>query len=529
MEDIISFKDVIYGYEDDGVSQAIIALQDGAAKISWVGFTATERVLNFIIYKGELLMVITDDTTDKGKVLRLDKVNVGVVDNWTEVITTTDLDTAPEVVEFFQDLLYIFSGNEVWSWDGETLASVTTSLPATVIWYSALGYRGMMYLLGLVGANNVLYSYDGGDADSFTVLDTFTALSLPSGFEPSGKSFLVIEDGEIYYPRYSAPYSYLASYSPETGLLELERYNLEDKRATVLYALSGVVFVGYTNVAGTGVNILTYVPKPYEMRDILPGNGVSGGLVKIKGDPVFMKMDDIEFIKAFREYPVMASVRNNSMPYVFKYSPRLEQYTDLVDVGGVFTKTLKEIMDELCAVTDTTFRVDNGNLAIVNRKDLVGIPKKFMTVTDGTDGGANNFLKNLLNISVNPYNYKRIVIEWKNDYWNMDTPGTAGSLENSQSSVFEISSDFINDPIAAKNTAEYLLGRMVNGEKIEAEFGFAYFLEGDEVLGFKLDDNIVVMGEDREWKMVGVEHNFKERTTTLNFWERNLVKEKDLI
>ena len=527
MEDIISFKDVIYGYENDGATQAIIALQDGAGKISWDGFTANERVLNFIIFKGELLVVITDDTADVGKVMRLDKVNVGGEDTWAEVITSTELDTAPEVVEYFQDLLYLFSGEEVWSWDGETLRSVTSALPATVTWYSALGYRGSLYLLGLVGANNILYGYDGESA--FTVIDTFTAISLPVGFEPSGKGFLAIEDGEIYYPRYSAPYSYLASYGPETGLLELERYNLEDKRATVVFAMNGVVFVGYTNVAGTGVNILTYVPKPYEMRDILPGNGVNGSLMKIKGDPVFMKMDDIEFIKAFREYPVMASVRNTGLPYVFKYSPRLEYYTDLGDIGGLFTKTLKEIMDELCAVTDSTFRVDSGNLAIINRKDLVGIPKKFMTVTDGTDGGANNFLKELLNITVNPYNYKRIVVEWKNDYWTMDTPGTAGSLENSQSSVFEISSDFINDPIAAKNTAEYLLGRMVNGEKIEAEFGFAYFLEGDEVLGFKLSDNIVVMGEDREWKMVGVEHNFKERTTTLNFWERNLVKEKDLI
>jgi hypothetical protein len=527
MEDIISFKDVIYGYENDGSTQAVVALQDGAAKISYGTFSVNERVLNFVVYRGELFMVIVNDTADTGRMLRLDRVVVGGEDSWAEVVTATSLDTAPQTIEFYQDLLYLFSGEEVWSWDGTALASVSTSLPSGVTWYSALGYRGMLYMYGLVGANNILYSYDG--QDTFVVLDTFTAISLPVGFEPSGKSFLAIEDGEVYYPRYSAPYSYLSSYGPETGLLALERYNLEDRRATALFALNGVIFVGYTNVAGTGVNILTYVPKPFEVIETLPGNGVNGGLVRVKGDPVFMKMDDVEFIKAFREYPVMASLKNTDLPYVFKYSPRLELYTDLGDVAKLFTKSLKEIMDELCTITDSTFRVDSGNLAIVNRKDLVGIPKKFMTVTDGTEGGANNFLKELLNITVNPYNYKRIVITWENEYWESDAAGVAGSMENSPNAVFEISSDFINDPILAKNAAEYLLGRMVNGEKIEAEFGFAYFLEGDEVLGFKLDDNVVVMGEDREWKMVGVEHDFKAKTTILNFWERNLVKEKDLI
>ena len=530
MDVITEHKSIIYGYSDDGTIKSIVKYQDGVSQFSYTNasFGTNERVLKFIEYRGDLYAFITDTTNDRGRMLKLSSINEGAADTWIEVASISDLDTAPEGVEYFDDYLLIFSNDEVWKWDIDTLSSVTTSIPAYMVSiYSTLYYKDKIYILANESSSyDRLVEYDG--ATTFTSLSQYGAAQFPSGFNPIGKRILAEDDGQLYYPSYFVG-----------GLLIRHdlKYNsswiamsLSGKYVTCIYSDKGVVFCAYYNTVNNNANITTYVQnRYYKEKELVPGEGkVLEGLKKVDSDPLFLVSDsNLSKVAYYTEYPVIGVLGGRIDP-VIKYGSRLEFYTDLWDVDSLLTANLKEVMDMLCEYTDNYFNVDGKNIATISRRNLVGYSDKFIELKQDTDYGGS-IIKEIQSIDPYEHIFRRIIMSWENSMWENINPISVGSELVQEFSSIDLGGYLINDPILAKNIALHMLDNMAAMDKMVIILSLAYFLEGNEIVSFEmLEDSAIQVTKDREWKILNAAHDKNSSLTTLTCLERSLLEERSI-
>lgn len=530
MESLFYFKDIVWAYYPD--DQYLLKHQDGNTYISYSSFGANERVLKFIDFRGYLYACICDETADNGRLIRLDKVNSGNIDTWTEVLTTSDLDTAPEIVEYFGDSIYLMSNDEVWSYDGTILTSKTTSMPTGYLdrMYWSVYFEDKIYIYGNdIFTDDYIYSYDGDS--TFEQLTNSLQMVFLGSFNPIGKRLMVEMGGKLYTWYYESAIFNLQSYDIKSRKLETQLLSPPSAAywPTVMFKDSGVLFLSIINSSTYKSNIMSYVPTVYTKEiNLISGEGkVLNSLLRLNADPVFSviapKLDKVPF---YNTYPVIGVLGGEKQP-VIKYGNRLEVYTDLMDISGLAGRTLKEIMDELCSMGDNFFYVDSYNRGIVERRGLVGYSDKFITITDSTDTG-DALIKNVNSMEIYPHVFQRITINWNNRVWGDNNPVIVGSINTQSLASIDFSSDFINDPISAKNIGLFMLGSIDSTERMLIELAFMYFIEGGESVSFDIQDGPFIVDKEREWKVVSIEHDRNNMVSMLTVLERSLFDEREV-
>lgn len=527
MELLYNFRNIIWGYTEEDSTKAIVKSQDGTNYISYpdASFNSNEIVTSFKNYKGYLYALISNTTSGNGRLLKLTKINEGENDTWEEVLTTSDIDSAPSVLEYFDDYLYIISSSEIWYWDESSITSVTSSIPANLdsIYYS-IYFKDKIYIHG-VNSSDEVYIYEYNGDTTFIELTSADIITFPSGFQPIGKKLMVEYDGKLYF--HSIPY--LAHWDIEEGILN---YDTDDFNhyVTCIYEDRGIIFFCYENSTTELTNILTIVPYQYiKENSLVAGEGkVLESLKTIDSDPIFLISDTkLGKVAYYKEKPVVA-VLGGDKNIAIKYGSRLEFYTDLVNVDSIIEKNLKEVMDDLCSMTNNYFKIDGYNTAKISHRDLVGYTDKWRIFKDNGEYGQE-YIKNVLGVGVYTQSFKRIIINWSNLIWNDDSPVALGAIEIRDYPTLEYSSDFINDPILAKNIALHMLENSDVSEELSIELAYSYFLEGDEILSFSvLNDDIVYIDKDKEWKLVKVDHDCEEMKSTLLLIERTLLEKREI-
>jgi hypothetical protein len=529
MEKLYQFKDIIFGYTNDGTDRAITKHQDGNSYISYpnASFANDERVTCFLSFEGKLHALITDDT-DTGRLLRLDVLKTGEADTWTEICSIADLDSPPALMEYLEDSIFIFSTSEVWEWDGTSLTSKTTSLPTQLTSiYSSTYFQDKIILLGEGAASNHLVSYDGNTTFE-TLADNNSAIDFPTGFQPIGKNLMQEYKGVIYWLEKASSFHFLCSYDISDGLQESFLLNIGSYLPTSVLVDRGIVYIGVYNNTTSRSNITTYVPVPFEKEQpLVSGEGrIWQGLKKVTSDPVFLVSEPkLGKVSYFKEYPVLAVLRGKLNP-VIKYAKRLEFYSDINDVSALAGVTLKDMIDMLNSPANNFLQVDANNTAKIFPRDLVGYSNKDLEFASSSDYG-DQIINEVINVESYQHNFRKIVVNWSNTKWQNNTSVAVGAVEIGDAAVYEENSIFVNDPILAKSIGLYLLDNMDVSEAMSIQLSYAYFMEGGENVSFDVTDDVIEIDKDREWKVIGVVNSKEEMTTTLFVLERSLLEERE--
>lgn len=526
METLEYYHSILWGYHEDGTNQAIIASKDGDSKESYAdgSFAANEVVLKFQIYKDLLYVCIRNATSGNGRILRLDKINSGTTDTWTEVLTTSDIDSEPNLFLSFDDYIYIISTSEVWKYDGTTLTSVTSSMPTADNFYYAVTAGDLIYFVGKNSTNHIFYSYDG--STTFTSISSHTAIDFPYSYEPIGKKLLDYYKGSIYFFKKSTNnklYEYDINSTITTELLDLG-----SNKITCIFIDRNIIYVCYTT-SSNSINIQMHPLYDIEKLDVLVSgeNKVKNSLIRVNADPIqYIKDAKLNKLPNYKEYPVMCALRGAINPVV-KVMNRIEPYTDTVNPNLLIGKNIKDVIDKLCSMTDNFLMVDSENVAKVDKRDLVGYGNKFQTLTNDNNYG-NQVIKQVNSFNNFSQNFRRVAIGWNNDVWSRDNNvEVAGVSTLHNFPTYELSSDLLNDPVAARNIALYILNKTFKSEMVELNLAFLYYLEVGDILGLDINYENYYISDDREWKVYKIIHDYENKGTIVNLIERFILEERE--
>jgi len=532
MENLIEFKQILFGFTAEGNDKRIMAFQDGGSKesLSDAGFNSGEQVINFLIFKGDLYALVS--TTTSGRLLKLATIISGSADTWEEIDVGSEFDERMHDFCYGGDKLYIFGTYNTWTYDGTTLRSIDP-IPTGLSIYSSLYYADSIYLYGYLNdygsETQILYKFNE-DIGYIEVDSSATHMELESTYDVFGKKLISEYRGKLYYCFVISTDFILRSYDVSTELLVSE-YTLGDSDDvyTCMLQYEGLILTSLYDTAAGSPDVKVFVPVKYEIENALvSGDGdVSESLIRVDSDPMFSnRLKSDSSIPCFASYPVVG-VLKGKYGYAFKYGNRPEFYTDLDDVNSLLNINLKDLMDQLCSMTSAVFFVDGNNTARISDREVVGYPDKFKEFNQKTDFG-NDYIKEIKETKEYPNDFRRIVINWNNAKWETNNPVAIGSVA-SIGSVFEFDSAFVNDPITAGNIATNLLKQLISVEQLDTVLSLAHYLEGTDNVSFNVKDDFIYLDKDREYKLYAVEHNLNEMTTSLIVVERVISEAKELI
>ena len=532
MENLYEFNSILYGFTYEGDDKRIMAFQDGDSKesLSDSSFNANEQVRKFVEYKDNLYALV--GTTSDGRLLRLDVVNSGENDTWTEVVGTSTLNEAIYDCVYSEDSIIIFGQYHVFEWDNSTCSLIDTVESGLTIYY-AMTYRNAVYIYGEYSSYGTDYQaffkYENG---VFTSLHTSDDnLSLDSRYDVYGKELLCEYRGKIYYIMQENANLALREYvvSDNTHRTVMDLFESTSYFHTAMLTYDGLILIAYSSITGI-TNVMTYVPVKFELENVLvPGDGDVNDLMKrVNSDPINTETQKTKYpISSYDSYPLIGCLKGK-LNSVFKYCHRNEFYSEINDVSVLFNIKLKSLLDQICTLSNYVLFVNGKNTAIVDDRSVSGYSDKFMDVKQNTDYG-NNQLVEIENVDGHyPNDFRKIVINWSNINWEENNPVAVGSSV-SMGNIFEYDSVLVNDPITAKNIATNLLNQLINVEQLRSVLSFSYYLEQNDNLSFKVLSDFIYMDENREYKIYAIEHNIKDMTTNLILLERVIVDRVDTL
>jgi hypothetical protein len=245
-----------------------------------------------------------------------------------------------------------------------------------------------------------------------------------------------------------------------------------------------------------------------------------GKLYRIESDPVMPSMHDKERLVYYPQYMVIGNV--SGMNPIFKYGKRLEFFTDLLGIE-IGNKSLKDIVDDICNLMDAYVTVRPENVIETDVKDLAGRSEIFLTLSDDDAYGDIQISK------VEEYvqginNFKRISIDWQHLLMEggQELVGAPGILNVNE---FNYSSDLVNNSILAKNIATYIFGKMYSSNLLVVTTEYAPFLRVNMNVDVNAVGSNLYLGNEKEFKIVGIEHSWDSKETKLVLAERNIVFE----
>jgi hypothetical protein len=534
MERIYEYKGVVFGYTLVSSVPYLIAYKDGISKVSFSDFDVGESVIKFFEYNNALYAALSDLSTNC-RILRLDVVNTLALDTWTEVWAEDAFCLHSTV--FFGGYVYLFLKGvgdtvEAWKFNGTTVVLVCADLSddndIIQVW-DAISTQDKIYIYGYDDSSlECLYEYDG----DVTIAQLFAPyvngiIKLPVSFIFIGSKRIEEYKGKVYY--------YCNNVVP-TGVGVLRSWDIEQSEAkdewiftlpmSTMKLYNGMILVALYDSINNLADVKVFVIDEYIIENDLPsGEGaVHSSLIRIDSDPIFLVKDATEKkMNPYSTYPAIAVLKGKLNP-IIKYGNRIECYTDLNNVTEIIEKNIKDLMDELCTITDNTFQVDGQNVANIKRRDIVGNSDSFMTIKNNNEYG-NNMIKGVVFADQQPTNFKRIVVNWNNKKYADNNAVVSGSSDTKNYATFEFDSAFINNPILAKNLGIYMLNKLAASEHLIVDLSFSHFLEGGENLVFDVSEGYVYIDDSKEWKLVKVAHNLKEKTTRLEFIERTIMNE----
>jgi len=526
MENIIKFKNILFGFTGYGDNKRIMAFQDGDYKISANNtvFNAGETVIKFIEHKGNLYAAVRGLSTSR--LLKLAKINIQLEDTWEEVIGVSDLDERLCEAISSYDRIYLFGTNTVWYYD--TAVNVADVLPAGFTPYSSICIDNDIYLYGKTDnygtVSQTVYKYN--DVDGYDLIyNNDSYIDFDSYYDVYGKTLIVEYNGKVYFPIIDGTHISLKVYEVASNVFNTN-YELcdLDNIVTTMLVYDGLILSAVYDTIDLTSNVIVYVPKRMEYENVLIAgdNSIDDIIHRVDSDPICTDrgIADIPLLAA-DEFPVIANLKGK-LNSVIKYGKRFEPYCDLWNIDSVISASLKDLVDQLCTLCGYTFFVDGQNNVKINKREVVGHTNKFAQINHNTDYG-DIIIKDIGESKKYPNSYRRITINWSNLKSEDNTPVSVGSLE-SMGSVFSFDSSFINDPITAYNVAINLLSQLVSVESLSAELSFSHYLEAGDNVSFNVNRDFVYIDKDREYKIYQVEHDLTNKTTKLLLVERILVE-----
>ena len=515
---MIEFNGILYGFTNL-TTRKIMAFQFGNSKesLAITNFSAGEMVKKFVIYKNKLYAVVSGSST--GRVWRLDKVNTGAADNWTEIHTVSDITQKIRDAVVYGGYIYLIGNSNMLYTDGATLTT-STSMASNFTPYAALAKNDNIFIYGThTTYGQSLYSYNGTafvkeyshtetiDYDTYIYID--------------GKPVIVEYKGKIYFPIREGSYLVLMSYdiNDDDTVAVMSLHN-SDTMFTALLVYNGVIFCAEYNKSDDDSNVVVYVIERYVMEKVLvPGDGdISDSLKRVDSDVLDSKSGmSIEPVPPFNSYPVMVGLKGK-MNTVIKYAPRLEGYSEISDAEELVGVNLKDLADQLAHLSISNYYANGENTVVIRNRDMVGKNDLFMTFSEDTDYG-NEYIKEFTEQGRSDVHFNKVTINWNNMRWSDSVPVSVGSLLAIEEE-FSFESVFINDPITAANIAVEMLRQLVSVDKVSTVLSFAYFIELYDNIAYNIDREFVYYDKDKEYKVVALEHNMEEKTTSITVLER---------
>ena len=519
MESGINYKGLLYAFNENDVS--IYAFQGEVSKVSnGTDFTGTDYVTKFLEWRAGLYALVSD-----GRLLKLDHMVTGDEDVWEEVCDAGE--DSCDIVNF-QDSIFIIGTLTIYKWDGTSLTTIS-SLPSGYSFYCALSVEDSIYLYGDDGTNVAVTKYNGNLTFTDIWQDTTHATLIDFSFyNKNGKPHLVEYKGQLYFTYY---YDNLTTHLVKFDLSSLY---YEDVQGITDSSITGIVTAmliddgmillpAFENVVGSdSSNVYVHILEDYTQEETFVSGYSSnyGKLYRVDSDPILSSQHDKERLIYYSVNTVVGCIGGDVQP-VFKYGGRLEPYTDLNDVSSLQGVNLKALTDDLCNLLDSYLIVKPENIAFADMKSMVGRSDKLLTLSDDEGYGDLQILK------VNSYkqgenNFRRVSIHWSNPIIGdgVEVVGVPGTIAVNE---YSFDSFLVNNPSIANNIATYIFNNMFSSDVLSLDCEYAPFLRVGNNVNIKTVGSYLYISEDKEFKIVDVNHNFKRKYTKLVLAERNLI------
>lgn len=523
MENLISYKSILFGFTNYGGDCRIIAFKNGESKTSRSNtyFLTGDVIRNFITFKGDLYALVAS-TSRAGQLIKLSEINSGAEDTWDNM-SGSGIDEAPKCAVLTSDYIYVFGSSTLWKYNNGVISDIAT-LPTNLDVYYALYFGNDIFMYGVLSGAQKLYKFNG---TTFTELDTSAStIAYSTYYNVYGKKLLVEYRGCLYYVFSDGANINLKKYDMNSGRISSEMViGTTDFVVTSMMLYEGLILMAYYDIVNNVSNVKIYVPIQLEVENSLViGDGdISDSIKVVKSDPIFSERSDSNGnVPCFNTYPIVGTLKGK-INNAFKYGNRKEMYSDIIDAKNLVDKNLKDLVDNINTMIGYVTFVDGENIDNFKPRDIIGQGDRLLTIKDGTDYG-DNFIKSIDNVKMYPNNFRRITINWANIKWGDNYPVSVGSIE-SVGNVFDYDSILINDPITAQNIALHLLKQLVTIEQVGGVLSFSHFLELYDNISFDVNTDIAYFDKNVEYKMYSIEHNLKEKTSTIVVVERVLTEE----
>lgn len=519
MESGIDYKGLLFAYDENSLS--IYAFQGESVKVSLsTAFSGTDFGVKFIDWRGDLYALIDD-----GRLLKLLNMVPGSEDNWTEVCDASE--SVADMINF-EDTIYIIGKTNIYSWNGSVLSS-KVALPSGYEYYCALSVEDSIYLYGDDGTYTTVTKYDGNITFTDIWQDTTSGPVIDYSFyNKEGKPHLVEFEGKLYFTyHYNLTYTYLIEYDLTTNkygaISGITSQNITGVNTSMIIDNDMILLAVFESSPSIdNSNVYVHVLKDYKQEEYLPsGSGhKSGHLYRVDSDPIMPSHNDKERLVYYPIYTVIGHVGGNLQP-VFKYGNRLECYTDLNDVDSLLNVNLKDVVDDLCNLLDSYLFIRPTNIAEVDVKGMVGRSDRLFTLSDDKDYGDIHIIS-LDDYSQGHNNFRRISIDWENPVWGsgVEFVGVSDILNVNE---YSFSSFLINTPLLAKNLANYMFNNMFSSDVIVFTCEYSPFVRVNDNVNVKAISSYLYIDENREYKVVQVQHSWDKKTSQISIAQRNLI------
>jgi hypothetical protein len=518
MECGIDYKSIMFTFDDDDLT--IKAFQGETYKNSNISdFAGSDLVLKFIIWRGDLYALVND-----GRLLKLEEINSGTTDTWTEVTDTSD--NSNDMVNF-EDSLYIIGQTNIYKWDGTSLTT-KVAIPANHDYYNALSIEDKIYLYGDDNTYTIVDEYDGNttitelwsDHTHGLIIDWFL-------YTVYGKPHLAEYKGKLYFTYYyDDQYTHLIEYNLSTDKYrDVTEIGTVEGINTALIIDNDMVLMSIFLMLGAGYsNVVVHILDEYVQEEVVTsGEGQKEGrLFRIESDPMLPSQHDKERLVYYPIYSVIGNLTGSIAP-VFKYGRRVEFYSDLNDASQLINLNLKDVVDNICNLLDSYVIIRPENIVEVDKKAMIGRSNLYATLSDD-EGYGDIQIAELEDYEQGVNNFRRVSINWNNSIWGSDVEivGVPGSINVDE---FNYNSFLVNNPILAKNIATYIFNNMFSSDVIKFKTEYAPFLIVGKNLNIKAIGSYLYIDENKEFKIVELQHSWKNKFSSITLAERNLIFE----
>jgi hypothetical protein len=521
MESGISYKGLMFVYDSD--NNQIQVFQGESFKVSNSNFFAGDYVVRFQIWMNQLYAA-----TYNGNILRLNRMSgsLSTEDVWD---TLTSTPSSQKIHDFciFDDEIWAICSDGIYYWDGSSATITQDFSLGTTTAYCCLAFGDQIYFWADDGTFMKLYSYDGTTLTQCWADGTYGLSMDYSFYNPYGKPLIMEYEGLIYFLfDYNAAGDLYMMYYDTMSRQTVVESDFNDASitgiATSLLIDDDVLYVSAYDSTSATSNIYVNPLKEIRAERTLPAgnNTMQQDLVAVRSDPILPSAHDKERLEYYNSFSCLGVV-GGPVSTVFKYSPRLEVYTDLTQVSGLPTMSLKETLDQICNLLNAYVYMRPDNIAEIDLKDMVGRKNTYATLSDDQAYGDIQ-IQELLDYEQGRNNFKRVVISWANPLIGngsefMGAPSTLNVDE------FAFDSPLVNHPVIASNLAMHLFTQMFNSDQVVVETSFAPFLRMNQNVTIKPVSQFMYISDDAEFKIVAAEHNWQAKRTKLTLLERNLI------